>query len=154
MKNLPIISGFLAILFAHACKSVPAPDPAAVFLLTKAANDASLRGHIEKNAAMIAAVYARDAVILPPGGAAPVSGLEAIRAHYETAMKGPGSSLKIDTENIRFEVIDQDNATELGRYSILYRAAPNAEPTLIKGEMLIIWKREDGQWKIRYDMWH
>lgn len=144
----------LALVWATACGIAQTkPEAATIAAATKAANDASLQGHIEKNVDKICAVYAADAIILPPGGA-PIRGIKNIREHYTAALRS-GSSLKITTENIHYEVIDERHAQEVGSYSIVYRANDSDKSIEIKGFMLIAWEKDkDGTWKITLDMWH
>lgn len=124
------------------------------FQQTKMVNDTSLQGHIEKNVRKIISAYSNDAIVLPPGGIKPIEGMENIRAYYQNSVNGEGRTVEISTSNIRYDVIDENNATELGSYVIRYQ--PNDTPALteIKGEMLIVWKRVEGKWKIYLDMWH
>ncbi|MCW5922875.1 MAG: nuclear transport factor 2 family protein [Saprospiraceae bacterium] len=145
----------LALSTLFACQPpLSQPNKEEVFKLTKAANDASLQGHIEKNADKIIAVYTEDAVVLPPNGVKPIIGLDSIKRYYQNSLKGEGKSIEITTENLRFDVIDQNNATELGKYNIKYQASDTSAVTVFKGEMLIVWKKQNGQWKIYLDMWH
>lgn len=129
-------------------------DKEQIYALTKAANDASLKGHLEKNAGKITAVYTNDAVILPPGGIKPVMGIDSIRSYYEKGFAGTGSIVVIKTENIRYDVVDENNATELGSYVIQYKDSGSSNIKEFKGEMLIVWKKVNGEWKIYLDMWH
>jgi ketosteroid isomerase-like protein len=149
MKNLLLITFLLTLV-----GTVSAQKADAIFKFTKAANDASLQGHIERNVDKICAVYADDAIILPPGGVEPIRGIKAIREYYAEGFKG-GRVLNVSTENISFEVINAKNAVEVGRYTMIYKAA-NAEKEIeIKGTMLIQWeKNKRGEWKIKLDMWH
>lgn len=125
-----------------------------IYLQTKAANDASLQGHIEKNADKICAVYTEDAIILPPNTAVPIQGKKSIYDYYIEGFK-TGTSLKISTTNISYEVIDKNHAHEVGVYSILYKANDSDQEVEIKGKMLIVWERnKKGEWKIKLDMWH
>lgn len=145
----------LLSLSSWACSPIEQKgDTAAIFKQTKAANDASLQGHIEKDAKKIVAVYTDDAIVLPPGGVKPIVGIDSIRKYYQQSLAGPGRSVSIKTENIRFDVSSETDATELGRYVIDYQASDTSAVTPIKGEMLIVWKKVDGQWKIYLDMWH
>jgi ketosteroid isomerase-like protein len=125
-----------------------------IFKQTKAANDESLKGHIEKNADKIIAVYTKDAVVLPPGGISPIISIDSIKTYYKKGLEGTGRSIEIKTDNIRYDVIDENNATELGKYLIKYKASDTSAISEFKGEMLIVWKKIDGKWKIYLDMWH
>lgn len=134
--------------------SIQKPGKNEIFKQTKAANDASLQGHLEKNADKITAVYTDDAIVLPPGGKKPIIGIDSIKAYYKKGLEGTGQTTAITTENIRYDVADGNNATELGKYAIKYKASDTSAITEFKGEMLIVWKKIDGQWKINLDMWH
>ena len=125
-----------------------------IFRLTKAANDESLKGHIEKDADKITAVYTSDAVLLPPGGIKPIVGIESIRNYYKKGFEGSGRSIGIVTENLKYDVVNENNTIELGSYTIQYKKSDTSAITEIKGEMLIVWKRIDDHWKIHMDMWH
>ncbi|MDX1941409.1 MAG: nuclear transport factor 2 family protein [Saprospiraceae bacterium] len=151
MKELIFIN--LIIIFIS-CNSSNPIDKEATFRQTKAANDISLQGHIEKNAAKIYAIYSDNAILLPPGGVAPIQGKQAIQEYYNNSLKSPGSTLDITTENIHYEVIDENHAQEVGRYNIIYKADTAQVITEIKGYMLINWEKVNGEWKIKIDMWH
>jgi ketosteroid isomerase-like protein len=144
----------LAALLLTITSVAAAQDKDKIFKLTKAANDSSLQGHIERNVEKIVAVYADDAIILPPGGVEPVKGITALREYYRKGLQG-GRVLKATTENISYEVIDSRRAVEVGRYTLVYKA-DNAEKEIeIKGTMVIQWeKNKRGEWKIKLDMWH
>jgi ketosteroid isomerase-like protein len=121
---------------------------------TKAANDASLQGHMDKNADKICEVYSENAIILPPGGIRPIESKSAIKNYYMAGFNG-GSVLGISTRDRKLDIIDDSNAYEIGHYTIHYKADTALHPIDITGTMLIIWKKtRDGKWKIKYDMWH
>lgn len=149
MKTVVLIALLLAIV-----GTASAQDKDRIFKQTKAANDASLQGHVERNVDKITAVYTDDAIILPPGGVQPVQGIKAIRDYYTKGLEG-GRVLKVSTENISYEVIDASRAVEVGHYTLVYKADNAEKETEIKGTMLIQWeKNKHGEWKIKLDMWH
>jgi ketosteroid isomerase-like protein len=153
MKQVTILLLYATFLFScNSAKQNPNKDE--IYKLTKAANDASLQGHIEKNIDKITTVYTADAIVLPPGGEKPVVGIDSIKSYYKKGLEGVGRSTAITTENIRYDMADENNATELGKYVIKYKASDTSSITEFKGEMLIVWKKVDGQWKIYLDMWH
>jgi ketosteroid isomerase-like protein len=100
MRNLLII--WLMLTFFS---TVSAQDKNKVFKQTKAANDASLQGHVERNVDKIIAVYTDDAIILPPGGVQPIQGIKAIRDYYTKGIEA-GRVLSVTTENLSYELID------------------------------------------------
>ncbi|HYF31568.1 MAG TPA: nuclear transport factor 2 family protein [Chitinophagaceae bacterium] len=131
-----------------------APDKSEIYRLTKAANDQSLQGHIEENPEKVTAVYTNDAIVLPPGGAAPLIGIDSIRAYYQRGIAAPGKTVAVTTDSLSFDVIDENNATQVGNYSLQYKSSDTAAAQEFKGQMLIVWKRVNGEWKIYLDMWH
>lgn len=152
-KNLFFL--ITALLLFSSCKQSQRPiDRDQITLLTKAANDASLSGHIEKDLEKIVGVYTEDAIVLPPGGVPSISGINAIREYYKKSLESPGKTLSITTEHIRYDVIDDKNVTELGSYVIRYQPSDTTSVLELKGEMLIVWKNIGGNWKIYLDMWH
>lgn len=125
-----------------------------IFTATKKVNDHSLAGHLKQDANQIISALAEDAIILPPGGSQPIKGLENIKQYYLDGFQ-QGASLEITTDNISYQVIDDAHANEVGKYSILYQAKDSDEPIVINGFMMIAWeKNKQGEWKIKYDMWH
>lgn len=149
MKQILLVAFVLA-----AFGTIAAQKRESVFEATKAVNDASLRGHVERDVEKIVAAYAPDAIVLPPGGVEPLRGLAAIRDYYAKGFDG-GRVLRVTTENLSFEALDARRAVEVGRYTMLYRAAGADRDTVIKGTMVIQWeKNKRGEWKIKLDMWH
>jgi ketosteroid isomerase-like protein len=150
-----IVLGFFTTAIFMACSNQKSElNKAEIMALTKKANDASLQGHLEKNTEKIVAVYTNDAIVMPPGGAKPIIGIESIRAYYTKQMQGTGRSTYIQTTDIRYDVIDEFNTTQVGSYNIKFKNSDTSTVTEFKGEMLIVWKKIDGQWKIYLDMWH
>lgn len=155
MKRICLIAAMIYgfRLTAHAQK-VPIFSPKAVFEQTHAVNAVSLQGQLEKNVTKICAAYTADAILLPPDVAEPIQGAQAIRAYYTAGLRA-GTTLKINTEKVRFDVLDPTHATEVGKYTIVYRAANTTKKTVLKGMMLIGWeKNAAGAWHIKWDMWH
>ncbi|MDN5204313.1 DUF4440 domain-containing protein [Fulvivirgaceae bacterium BMA10] len=121
---------------------------------TKAVNDASLKGHLEKNIDKICAAYAADAILLPPGGIEPIMGIEQIRSFYLKSFK-QGSVLEVSTKDISFELTAPGHANEIGSYFMIYQNTGSNDKVKIEGNMLIVWEQDEhGEWKIKWDMWH
>lgn len=154
MKPIAFVLVLSGLIFNKVTAQEKQMNKEKIFKETKAANDASLQGHLEKNVTKISQVYADDAILLPPGTTEPIRGKEAIIRYYMEGLKN-GSSLAITTENIAYEVIDERHANEVGHYTILYRANGSDKDIEIKGTMLICWeKNAKNEWKIKFDMWH
>jgi ketosteroid isomerase-like protein len=91
------------------------------------------------------AVYTKDACILPPG-AAIVRGRDAIARFWTQAAAQMGvRSVQLSTEQLD---ISGDHAHEIGRATL---SAGGGEAT---AKYVVIWKKEDGQWKWHVDIWN
>lgn len=96
------------------------------------------------DAAALAAMYTEDAQLMPPN-AEPLRGREAIRKYWQGALDSGMKHLKLET----LEVFGQGEiTTEVGTYTAL----DAAEKVLERGKFIVVWKREDGQWRILRDM--
>ena len=140
-------AGSLLVLSALACGQ-PAPSgapPEALHAEIAAANrcfmDAAQAG--DGNAA--AACYSADAMAMPPNSA-PVSGREAIAALWSGAFE---SVAKVDLQTDEVAALGADGAVEVGRATLSAKDGSVAD----EGKYIVIWKREDGAWRMRRDMW-
>ncbi len=98
------------------------------------------------NAAGVAALYTEDAVFLAPH-AEPVIGREAITKYVQGALNAGLKQIKLETvEFNRFGNI----AHERGRYKLF---TANGQ-VVDYGKYMIIWKKQDGDWKIHWDMYN
>ena len=99
------------------------------------------------NGAGIAALYAEDAVILPPGSDA-VKGTEAIAAFWQAEIDAsPGSKVALaqtELHNLG------DVAVEVG--SFVNTAADGSHAD--HGKYLVLWMLKDGKWKLVRDIWN
>ena len=134
---------FLLLIIAISSRAQPSANRNEIMQLTKKANDHSLEGYVKKDARQIVSVYTKGALLFPPGGKV-ISGNNEILKYYQDALEGDGRSVKIDTNTISFDVIDDNNAVQSGSYTIYYKATPSSEVSEIKGTMLIVWKKIDG----------
>jgi ketosteroid isomerase-like protein len=99
----------------------------------------------KRNFSAIDRIYTADATVLPPG-APMIVGRENIRGFWQTAieaMNATGGALN----TLSLEVHD-DTAVEIGRATI-----ESAGPTL-EVKYVVVWKREDGAWKLHIDIWN
>lgn len=99
------------------------------------------------DAAAVAALYAEDAVVLPPG-AEPVRGREAIQAFWQA---GIDAQAGVNSELETVEVLGMgDMAIEVGSY---VETGPEGEH-LDHGKYVAVWKKVDGEWKIVRDIFN
>lgn len=144
MRAAPLISGLvlLALPFAAAGQQAAGADAGIA-----AANEAWRMGWNSRDAAAIAAVYAEDAVVMPPG-AEPIEGRAAIQAALtEMLAVSAGSQMAFTTEDV---MVQGDMAVEVGSF-----VETNADGShRDHGRYLSVMKKIDGSWKIVRDIWN
>ncbi len=101
------------------------------------------------DAAGIAALYTEDAILLPPNSEM-LEGREAVQAFWQGGMDMGIKEGKLETEVVEA----QGNAAyEVGKYTLIIE--PPGGPTITdKGKYLVVWKRQEGSWKLHADMWN
>jgi len=99
----------------------------------------------EKDAAALTALYADNAIVMPPG-VEPLQGHEAIRAMWESLDEAtPTLALKIkDVMSLG------DMAVETGGWSMTAADGSHVD----HGSYLAVWKKTDGGWKMVRDTWN
>jgi uncharacterized protein (TIGR02246 family) len=97
------------------------------------------------DAAALAALYGKDATVLPPNGDA-ASGGSAIRAYFDGDVKS-GAKNELTTEDV---VGSGDYAVETGKYV----ATSTDGKHLDHGKYVTVYKKADGGWKIYRDIWN
>jgi uncharacterized protein (TIGR02246 family) len=97
------------------------------------------------DAAGLAAAYAADAMILPPGAGA-VTGADAIRAFWQK---------EIDTgvRGLKLEIISVDTAGDLAVETGTYTITDANGGHVDHGKYVVTWTREAGAWKVSRDIW-
>lgn len=105
--------------------------------------------YVANDSAAIAAVYCAEAVLLPPG--------REIRGRAGAALYfrwGPPYRQLAHAMASSELTIDGDMAIDVGTWRSTGQRG-DQEPDTAEGRYLVVWVREaDGQWRIRYDMWH
>ncbi len=151
----------LVMLFAQACRAPALPDPAiarkpAPGLAT--ADETALRGALDGyfsaavsgDASRWAALYANDAVIMPPNSAT-VEGRGAI----ETWLK----ALPVVITAVAGEALEVDGTGDLayvrGTYAMSMKVPSVTQPVRQDGKLLQIYARQqDGTWLLARDIWN
>ena len=97
------------------------------------------------DATAVAALYAKDAKLMPPG-AEPASGSSAIQTFFTADVKG-GAKMALTTEDVTGS---GDYALETGKW-----VATSADGKhLDHGQYATFYKKADGGWKISRDTWN
>jgi uncharacterized protein (TIGR02246 family) len=114
---------------------------AAIARLNAAFDAAFNRG----DAAALGALYAEDAVLLPPG--APMQkGRAAIRAFWE-GMFREFANLHLMTVDLK--PYGENVLREIGRLTVEPKAAPGQK---LAGKYIVIWENTGGEWKLATDI--
>ena len=133
-----------------AVAAAPAADAAADEQAIRAVNPAWFKAHQAGDADALAAFYAEDAVLNPPG-AAPVRGSAAIREAFSkelAAMAAAGLSQSAGA-NPEFEV-----SGDLGYEWNTYTVTDKSGKTVDTGKYLSVFGRRNGKWMIVRDIWN
>lgn len=101
------------------------------------------------DAAAVAALYTPDARILPPD-LPMMEGTEAIRSFWRGAMQSGLTGAKLETVDVE---TSGDLAYEVGRFT-LYKQGDGGEIIAGAGKYVVVWKRQNGGWKLAADIWN
>ena len=99
----------------------------------------------------LVAIYAPDAVILPPGGPV-IEGSETIRELFRQEFERFDTKLAFTTQAIE---VEEDMAYRRGR--CVWRGTPRLSGQTVEttNKFLEVWRRQsDGSWRIAVDMWN
>jgi ketosteroid isomerase-like protein len=99
----------------------------------------------KRNYSSIDQIYTSDATVMPPG-APMINGRENVRAFWKAtveALNPTGGRL----ETLSLEVL-ADRAIEVGRATI------ESAASTLEAKYVVVWKREDGSWKLHVDIWN
>lgn len=99
------------------------------------------------DAAAVAAMYAEDADVLPPGGDM-VKGRAAIEAFWKKAATQVG-----DAKLVTLDVLPLGRraAREIGTVTLETKAQP---PQQVVGKYVVVWRRIGGKWLLATDVWN
>jgi len=137
---LPLIAVFAVV----ACKPQSTPDASADKAALQTAAERWEPAYDNKDSAAVAALYADDAELLPPGMAA-VKGLTAINEFWANDVATNWSKLTLKVES---SDLAGDWAWRSGTWM-------TAETTpALTGKWVEVWHRTAGGWKIHRDIWN
>jgi uncharacterized protein (TIGR02246 family) len=99
------------------------------------------------DAATVAAMYAEDAYVLPPGGDM-VHGRAAIEAFWQKAATQVG-----DAKLVTLDVLPLGRraAREIGTVTLETKAQP---PQQVVGKYAVLWRKIGGKWLLATDIWN
>lgn len=101
------------------------------------------------DAAGVAALYTQNAYALPPGSDV-IQGRAAIQAFWQAGIESGVKGGELNTLDV--ETAGDTMAREIGRYVMIIQQG--SETTNIAGKYVVIWKQENGEWKLDVDIWN
>jgi uncharacterized protein (TIGR02246 family) len=119
------------------------PDVAAIKALDAEWSKAATAHDINR----VVTFYAKDGSVVWPNQA-PAKGHAAIRASWNSILT---PDMYLDFKPIRIEVFG-DLASDFGEVHFKRNAKPGDTQNTAK--YLVVWKRENGAWKVLYDCWN
>ncbi len=110
------------------------------------ADDAFEATFARGDAAALTRLYTEGAMLLPTDSNF-IRGRPAIQAFWQSAME-------MGVKQVALEIVEleqHDNtAVEVGRYAL----RDDAGHVLDRGKYVVIWKQQDGEWKLHRDIWN
>ena len=145
-----------AVFFA-ACNNPSATDNAATTQESARAADESVKAFIRKEASnfgeevrrgdstAMAAHYAADAIVMP-------SNSEAIRGN--DIVKFWGSVIRMGVKDLKLTITDIAGGGDLYAETGTLELFGPDNKSLDKGKYVVVWKKENGNWKMYRDIWN
>ena len=99
------------------------------------------------DAAAVAALYAEDAYVLPPGSTM-VKGRAAIEAFWRQAAQQMGDA-KLTTADVL--PLGRSAAREIGTVTLKTKSQP---PQEVVGKYVVVWRKIGRDWKLATDIWN
>ena len=94
----------------------------------------------------VAGCYTEEAQILP-ANVDSIAGRENIQGFWQAVMDLGIKTAKLET--VELDVVGGETVIEVGKYTLL----GSQEQVLDAGKYLVVWKIEQGQWKMHRDIW-
>jgi uncharacterized protein (TIGR02246 family) len=110
------------------------------------ANENFMAAAKQGDAAALAALYTENGQVLPPNSDF-VTGKEAIQAFWQAIRDMGIKAATLETVEVEGH---GDTATEVGKYTLHGEEGQQLD----KGKYIVIWKQEEGQWKLHRDIFN
>ena len=111
-----------------------------------AANENFMANFKEGNTAGLAALYTENGQILPPNSDF-IAGKQAIQPFWQAVFDMGIKEAKLETVEVEGH---GDTAIEVGKYTLQGEEGQELD----KGKYIVIWKQEEGQWKLHRDIFN
>ena len=111
-----------------------------------AANESFMATFKRGDAAGLAALYTEDGQVLPPNSDS-VTGRQAIQMFWQAVMDMGIKEARLEIGEVEGQA---DTAIEVSMFSLMGEGGQ----VLDKGKYIVIWKQEDGHWKLHRDIFN
>jgi uncharacterized protein (TIGR02246 family) len=135
------------IVMIIGCLSLSAPAVAQNKAAIEKMNDVWTAAFNKGDAAAVAALYAEDAYVLPPGSGM-VKGRAAIEAFWRQAAQQM-TDAKLTTIDVL--PLGRSAAREIGTVTLKTKSQP---PQEIVGKYVVVWRKVGREWKLATDVWN
>jgi len=135
------------IVMIIGCLSVGSPALAQNKATIEKLNDVWTAAFNKGDTAAVAALYAEDAYVLPPGSAM-VKGRAAIEAFWRQAAQQM-SDAKLTTIDVL--PLGRSAAREIGTVTLKTKSQP---PQEVVGKYVVVWRKIGRDWKLATDIWN
>jgi uncharacterized protein (TIGR02246 family) len=135
------------IVMIICCLSVGSPALAQNKATIEKLNDVWTAAFNKGDTAAVAALYAEDAYVLPPGSAM-VKGRAAIEAFWRQAAQQM-SDAKLTTIDVL--PLGRSAAREIGTVTLKTKSQP---PQEVVGKYVVVWRKIGRDWKLATDIWN
>jgi len=135
------------IVMIIGCLSLGAPALAQNKTTIEKLNDAWTAAFNKGDAAAVAALYAEDAYVLPPGSSM-VKGRAAIEAFWRQAAQQM-TDAKLTTVDVL--PLGRSAAREVGTVTLKTKSQP---PQEVVGKYVVVWRKIGRDWKLATDIWN
>jgi uncharacterized protein (TIGR02246 family) len=139
--SLPTIALVIAVAgpaFAQDAKSI-----------AEQGNQKWIQAYAAGDAAALATLYTKDAVLLPQGVAKPLIGEANIRKFYEDSVKQRLTNVSLPVTEAK--MVGTDTMFDLGTWTADAPGENGRPTTHVSGTYLNVWQREGSDWRLRAD---
>ena len=140
MPRIAMLALCLGVSFA-------APALAQNAAMLQKLNDKFTAAFNKGDAAAVAAMYAEDAYVLPPGGEM-VKGRSAIEAFWKQAAQQVGDAKLVTVDVLP---LGRRGAREIGTVTLETKGQP---PQQLVGKYSVVWRQISGRWLLATDIWN
>jgi uncharacterized protein (TIGR02246 family) len=140
MPRVAMLALCLGVLFA-------APALAQNAATIQKLNDKFTAALNKGDAAAVAAMYAEDAYVLPPGGEM-VKGRSAIEAFWKQTAQQAGDAKLVTVDVLP---LGRRAAREIGTVTLQTKGQP---PQQLVGKYAVVWRQIRGRWLVATDIWN